>query len=117
MREAARLMDVATQSAATDPLTGEIDMGLIVAGHSSSEQRLRQLQVGARGHGSVRGKGEDKGQGAMGRQAKRQAQKRTAQRSAVQNRAALDSVARFLSRFRERLWSSVRRGSVGEQRE
>jgi len=37
--EAKRLMDVATQRAATDPTTGRIDMDLLQTGHSSAERK------------------------------------------------------------------------------
>lgn len=37
--EAKRLMDVATQRAATDPTTGRIDMDLLQTGHSSTERQ------------------------------------------------------------------------------
>jgi DNA replication licensing factor MCM4 len=40
VHEAARLMAVATQQAATDPRTGLIDMDTITTGHSASERRL-----------------------------------------------------------------------------
>ncbi len=41
--EAVRLMNVATQTAATDPLTGRIDMDLLTTGHSSYERRRTEL--------------------------------------------------------------------------
>lgn len=41
-REAARLMKVATQAAATDPRTGRIDMDMITTGKSSTERDLEE---------------------------------------------------------------------------
>ena len=40
VNEAIRLMQVATQTAATDPRTGTIDMGLITAGRTSMDKEL-----------------------------------------------------------------------------
>ena len=45
--EARRLMDVATQSAATDPATGRIDMDLLMTGHSSEERKREGQRVDA----------------------------------------------------------------------
>lgn len=41
--EAARLMNVATQSAATDPTTGRIDMDLLTTGQSAFERRRAEI--------------------------------------------------------------------------
>jgi len=43
VHEAKRLMDVATQRAATDPTTGRIDMDLLATGHSSSDRMAVEL--------------------------------------------------------------------------
>ena len=45
--EARRLMDVATQSAATDPATGRIDMDLLMTGQSSEERKREGQRVEA----------------------------------------------------------------------
>jgi len=45
--EARRLMSVATQTAATDPTTGLIDMDLIATGQSSSDRQKADLQLEA----------------------------------------------------------------------
>jgi DNA replication licensing factor MCM4 len=42
VREAARLMKVATQTAATDPRTGRIDMDMINTGRSSSDRQMEE---------------------------------------------------------------------------
>jgi DNA replication licensing factor MCM4 len=45
-REAVRLMKVATQTAATDPRTGRIDMDMITTGRSTAERQMEeQLQM------------------------------------------------------------------------
>lgn len=41
-REAVRLMQVATQAAATDPRTGRIDMDMIATGRSSAERHMEE---------------------------------------------------------------------------
>jgi DNA replication licensing factor MCM4 len=43
--EAVRLMNVATQTAATNPLTGEIDMDLLTTGQSSSDRQIIEMLV------------------------------------------------------------------------
>lgn len=43
--EARRLMNVATQTAATDPKTGKIDMDLLTTGHSAAERQAMELQA------------------------------------------------------------------------
>jgi DNA replication licensing factor MCM4 len=46
-QEAARLMKVATQTAATDPRTGRIDMDMITTGRSTSDREMEEtLNVG-----------------------------------------------------------------------
>jgi DNA replication licensing factor MCM4 len=46
-REAARLMKVATQAAATDPRTGRIDMDMITTGRSTADREMEEsLNVG-----------------------------------------------------------------------
>ena len=46
-REAARLMKVATQTAATDPRTGRIDMDMITTGRSTADRQMEEsLSVG-----------------------------------------------------------------------
>jgi len=47
VEEARRLMSVATQTAATDPKTGKIDMDLIQIGTSYSERKRREDQLAA----------------------------------------------------------------------
>jgi DNA replication licensing factor MCM4 len=42
VREAVRLMKVATQAAATDPRTGRIDMDMITTGRSTAERELEE---------------------------------------------------------------------------
>jgi len=42
VREAVRLMKVATQAAATDPRTGKIDMDMITTGRSTAERELEE---------------------------------------------------------------------------
>jgi DNA replication licensing factor MCM4 len=42
VREAVRLMKVATQAAATDPRTGRIDMDMIATGRSTAERELEE---------------------------------------------------------------------------
>lgn len=42
VREAVRLMKVATQAAATDPRTGRIDMDMITTGRSTVERELEE---------------------------------------------------------------------------
>ena len=44
--EAVRLMKVATQSAATDPTTGTIDMDLITTGRSAASRTMAQQLAG-----------------------------------------------------------------------
>lgn len=47
VREAVRLMKVATQAAATDPRTGKIDMDMITTGRSTADRELEeQINVG-----------------------------------------------------------------------
>jgi DNA replication licensing factor MCM4 len=42
VKEAVRLMKVATQAAATDPRTGRIDMDMITTGRSTAERELEE---------------------------------------------------------------------------
>lgn len=47
VQEARRLMDVATQTAATDPRTGTIDMDLLTTGHSARDRKSHAMLIDA----------------------------------------------------------------------
>jgi DNA replication licensing factor MCM4 len=68
VREAVRLMKVATQTAATDPRTGRIDMDMITTGRSTAEREMEENLVASLKELLVERRGNRLGVGEIRRQ-------------------------------------------------